>query len=180
MRYVNEPTPGSLADEQPDADPEQVARTILLRRLSAAPRTRKECRDDLIKRGVPEEAADRVLDRFVEVGLIDDSAYAQLWAQSRHRTRGSSRSVLRQELRAKGIADDVVVEALEPIDDDAEASRARLLVAKKLPTMSRFDDATRERRLIAMLVRRGYPGHVARSAVRDAIGESSSEDFGLE
>ena len=179
MRYVNEPTPGSLADDQPEADPEQVARTILLRRLSAAPRTRKECRDDLIKRGVPDDVADRVLDRFVEVGLIDDSAYAELWAQSRHRTRGSSRSVLRQELRAKGISDEVVVEALEPIDDAAEAARARLLVEKKLPTMSRLDHVTRERRLIGMLVRRGYPGHVARAAVRDAIGESQAVDEGF-
>ena len=105
MRYVSEPTPGSSADLQDEADPEQVARTILLRRLTASPRTRTELRTDLLRRGIPEVVADRVLDRFVDVGLIDDAAFAQQWVESRQRTRGSARSVLRQELRAKGVDD---------------------------------------------------------------------------
>ena len=129
MRYVTEPTPGSPADRQDDADPEQVARTILLRRLSVAPRTRSELRTDLLRRGLPEEVADRVLDRFAEVGLIDDTSYAQSWVESRQRTRGSARGILRQELRSKGISDDDAALALEGIDEDAERARAVQLVA---------------------------------------------------
>ena len=94
MHYVNEPTPGSLADLQDDADPEQVARTILLRRLSVAPRTRRELADDLRKRGIPDDVSARVLDRFEEVGLVDDTEFARMWAVSRQRTKGSARSVL--------------------------------------------------------------------------------------
>jgi regulatory protein len=96
VRYVNEPTPGSLADQQDEADPEQVARTIVLRRLSATPRTRRELHDDLRRRGIPDDVSERVLDRFVEVGLIDDAQFARQWAECRQRTKGSARSVLRQ------------------------------------------------------------------------------------
>ena len=70
------PTPGSLADAGPEPDPESVARTILLRRLAAAPRTRAQLAADLAARDVPGDAAERVLDRFTEVGLIDDAAFA--------------------------------------------------------------------------------------------------------
>ena len=140
---MTEPTPGSPADLQDDADPEQVARTILLRRLSAAPRTRSELRDDLLRRGLPEDVADRVLDRFTEVGLIDDTAYAQLWVDSRQRTRGSARGVLRQELRAKGVSDDDAALALDGIDEDAERARAVELVQVKARSMTRLEPDVR-------------------------------------
>ena len=171
MRYVKEPTPGSPADLQDDADPEQVARTILLRRLSAAPRTRSELRTDLLRRGLAEDVADRVLDRFTEVGLIDDTAYAQLWVDSRQRTRGSARGVLRQELRAKGVSDDDAALALDGIDEDAERSRAVELVQVKVRSMTRLEPDVRKRRLVSMLMRRGYRQGTAVSVVTEVLGE---------
>jgi len=175
VRYVNEPTPGSLADEQDDADPEQVARTILLRRLSASPRTRKELADDLRKRGVPDDVAQRVLHRFVEVGLIDDAQFARQWAESRQRTKGSASSVLRQELRAKGVGDDDVADALATINPEAERERAHQLARAKARSMSRLEPVVRERRLVSMLQRRGYSYGVASAAVRAVVGELVAE-----
>jgi len=175
VRYVNEPAPGSLADQQDDADPEQVARTILLRRLSASPRTRKELGDDLRKRGVSDEVAERVLDRFVEVGLIDDLEFARQWAVSRQRTKGSARSVLRRELRSKGIDDEPVADALGQIDPEVERMRARQLVEVKLRSMSRLDATTQQRRLISMLMRRGYPQSLALAVVREVLGEQPED-----
>ncbi len=168
---MTEPTPGSPADLQDDADPEQVARTILLRRLSAAPRTRSELRTDLLRRGLAEDVADRVLDRFTEVGLIDDTAYAQLWVDSRQRTRGSARGVLRQELRAKGVSDDDAALALDGIDEDAERSRAVELVQVKARSMTRLEPDVRKRRLVSMLMRRGYRQGTAVSVVTEVLGE---------
>jgi len=171
MHYVNEPTPGSLADLQDDADPEQVARTILLRRLSVAPRTRRELADDLRKRGIPDEVSARVLDRFEEVGLVDDSEFARMWAVSRQRTKGSARSVLLRELRAKGVNDDDAREAVAEIDDETERARALSLVEGKLGATARFEPAVRRRRLVSMLQRRGYRQSVALSVVDEALGD---------
>ena len=162
----------------PDADPESVARTILLRRLDAAPRTRKELADDLKKRAVPDDVAERVLDRFVEVGLIDDAAYARAWVASRQRTRGTARPVLRQELRRKGIDDELIAAALAEVDPDDEAQRARELVARKLPSLARFDRPTQQRRLISMLVRRGYGQGVAYGIVREQLAMDDDTDSG--
>ncbi len=175
VRYVSEPTPGSAADLQDDADPEQVARTILLRRLSASPRTRAELRIDLAKRGVPDDVAERVLDRFVDVGLIDDSAFAQGWVDARQRTRGTARSVLRQELRSKGIGDDDAREALEGIDEEAERVRAVQLAHTKARSMTRLEPAVRKRRLVSMLMRRGYRQGMAVSVVCEVLAEADTD-----
>jgi regulatory protein len=171
MRYVTDPTPGSPGDLQDDADPEQVARTILLRRLSAAPRSRSELRSDLLRRGLAEDVADRVLDRFTEVGLIDDTSYAAAWVESRQRTRGSARGILRQELRSKGISDDDAALALDAIDEEAERARAVQLVQVKARAMTRLESEVRARRLVSMLMRRGYRHGTALSVVTEVLGE---------
>lgn len=174
------PTPGSAADLQPEADPEQVARTVLLRRLTAAPRTRHDLREDLLRRNIPEDVADRVLDRFTEVGLIDDAAYAQAWVESRQRSRGTARAVLRQELRSKGVPQADVEEALAGIDPEAERERARQLVRAKLTATARLDPVARARRLSGMLQRRGYPASVAFSVVREVVDELPGDGADLD
>lgn len=166
---AGEPTPGSLADLQAEADPRAVARTVLLRRLSAAPRTRKDLHDDLLRREIPEQVAEEVLDRFAELGLIDDSDYAELFVASRRRSRGTARPMLRQELRRKGVGDAEIHAALAEISDEEELERARALVRTRHPALARLDAATRQRRLMGLLMRRGYSAGVAASVVREVV-----------
>ncbi len=78
--------PDPVADG-PDADPESVARTILLDQLTGRARSRKELSDKLKTKNVPPEVATRLLDRFEEVGLIDDEAFARAWIASRGSVR---------------------------------------------------------------------------------------------
>jgi regulatory protein len=162
-----EPVPGPEEDDL--GDPESVARAICLRALTGAPKTRKQLADLLAKRGVPEEAAVAVLDRFGEVGLIDDAAFARAWVNSRQSGRGLARRALRAELHAKGVDADVAAEAVALVDDDDEREAARRLVERRLSGMRRLDRAAATRRLIGMLARRGYSGGLAAAVVRDAL-----------
>jgi regulatory protein len=164
----------------PEADPESVARKILLDQLTGQARSRKELADKLAKKLVPAEIATRLLDRFEEVGLIDDAAFARLWVDSRQSGKGLARRALAQELRRKGIADEVAREALDEVDPADEEAAARALVAKRLRSMARLDDQTKTRRLVGMLARKGYPPGLAMSVVRAAVRASASaaEDHG--
>lgn len=96
------PTPDTPAADGPPGDPETTARTICLRMLTAAPRTRAQLAEALAKRGIPDDVAQQVLDRLVTVGLIDDAAYAEAWVRSRHESRGLARRALVHELRRRG------------------------------------------------------------------------------
>src|SRR5690348_9385137 len=89
----------------PDGDdPVEVARALCLRLLTVAPRTRAQLAAALARRGVPAEAADAVLGRLTDVGLVDDQAFAAAWVSSRHLGRGLGRRALSAELRVRGVA----------------------------------------------------------------------------
>lgn len=153
------------------ADPEGVGRTILLDTLTGQSRTRKELADKLAKRQVPEDVATELLDRFTEVGLIDDGAFAQQWVESRHRNRGLAPRALAQELRRKGVGDEETKAALEQIDESDLRTAARALVDKKMRSMSGLDPQVATRRLAGLLARKGYGAGVAYAVVREALAE---------
>jgi regulatory protein len=181
-----ETAPSDPKAQGPDADPESVARKILLDLLAVKARSRKELADKLASRDVPDDVARQVLDRFVEVGLIDDRAFARAWVESRQAGKGLARRALAQELRRKGIDDETAREALDEVEPDDEEESARLLVRKKLHSLRGVDQTTATRRLAGMLARKGYPAGLAFSVVREelaAAGHDTSDevnpDFGL-
>jgi regulatory protein len=166
--------PGPPEDEL--GDPESAARGICLRALTGAPKTRQQLADLLATRGIPDDAAEAVLDRFTEVGLIDDAAFARAWVSSRSAGRGLARRALSAELRAKGVEAEVAAEAVDAVDDEDERATARRLVDRKLGAMSRLDRTTATRRLMGMLARKGYSGGLAAAVVREALDGLDSGD----
>ncbi|NED93778.1 regulatory protein RecX [Phytoactinopolyspora alkaliphila] len=166
-------------DSQVDTDPESVARSVVLRKLAAAPQTRAQLDRALVKKGVPDDVRDRVLDRFSEVNLIDDAAYAAAWVESRHAGRGLARRALGHELRQRGVDQNVVDQAVEALPVEQEEAMARDLVAKRLPGTRRLDPAARTRRLLGMLARKGYPPRLAYRVVREALEAEGVEQAEL-
>ncbi|MEU4932360.1 recombination regulator RecX [Streptomyces yokosukanensis] len=156
-------------------DPAERARAICLRLLTGTPRTRKQLADALRKREIPEDVAEEVLSRFEEVGLIDDSAFADAWVESRHHGRGLARRALAQELRTKGVDSTLIDEAVSQLDSEQEEATARELVARKLRATRGLDRDKRLRRLAGMLARKGYPEGMALRVVRQALEEEGED-----
>ena len=177
-RRAPEPTPGGAADRAPDADPEAVARGIVLRQLTMAPRSRAQLATALADRGAADDVAQRVLDRFEQVGLIDDAEFAAAWVRSRHRTRGLSRRALAHELRAKGIDDELAAQALTSLDEDDERRAAEQLVARRLRSMGELPREKQLSRLVGLLARKGYGGSLALQVVRAALDDQRDDDGG--
>lgn len=160
----------------PDADDEEVARKILLDQLTGQARSRAELATKLAKRQVPEEVAQRLLDRFEEVGLIDDAAFARLWVESRQPGKGLGRRALAQELRRKGIDDEVAKAALAEVEPEDEEAAARDLVRRKLRTLRNVDRVTATRRLTGMLARKGHSGDIVWRVVREELDARGLEE----
>ena len=170
------PTPGSAAASVPPADPVEFARAILLRRLAAAPRSRSELESDLLKRGVPTTIATSLLDRFEEVGLVNDTTLAKDLVTWRHEGRALSRRAISVEMRRRGIADEIASEALSVIDDEAERDRAREFAEIKLRATRGLATEVRIRRLVSALARKGYSPGLAYGVARDALAHETSSD----
>jgi regulatory protein len=162
----------------PDADPIAVAKEICLRLLADRARTRQELAQALRRKGIPDEAAGAVLERFDEVGLIDDAAFAGQWVRSRHAYRGLARRAIAFELRRKGVSDEDAGEALAEVDVESEERRARELVDRKLRTLTVATADQRSvaaRRLVGMLARKGYGAGVAYRVVKEALAERGAD-----
>jgi regulatory protein len=169
------PTPGSSADEVPDADAAEIAREICLQQLTAGPRSRGQLTTVLKRRGVDPLVAEEVLDRLEDVRLVDDSAFAESYVSSR-RAGTLSRRALGHELRSKGVAGEIVTEALDSLDPEAEVATATALVARKLSSTRPLALEARVRRLVSMLARKGYPGGMSLRIVREALAAEAELD----
>ena len=134
---------------------DQQARALdaALRFLGPRPRSEREIRDRLARHDLDPIVVDRVLVRLRELRLVDDAAFAAYWVEQRaaHRPRGAR--LLKQELRQKGVGQDVLDEALPADDDEDGAYRA---AQRKATSLRALDERTFKQRLGAFLQRRGF------------------------
>jgi len=113
-----------------------------------------------------------VIERLRRIQLVDDAAFAAYWVEQRatHRPRGSR--LLKQELRQKGISQDVLAEAL-PSDDDADG--AYRAAQRKATSLRALDERTFKQRLGAFLQRRGYGYETVKPVVGRLWQETSGQ-----
>ncbi|MQA94197.1 MAG: RecX family transcriptional regulator [Streptosporangiales bacterium] len=130
-------------------------------------------------RDVPEEIIERVLDRFGEVGLIDDAAFAQAWVDSRHHGRSLARRALADELRRKGVDAETVDEAVQALDPTQEEATARALIRKRLRATRNVDPQVRFRRIAGTLARKGYPGGLVFRIIREELEAEGADTTAL-
>lgn len=165
---VQRPAEQGTAEQWP-ADPRAAARQICYRLLTLAPRTRAQLADALRRRGVPDEVAEAVLDQLTDARLIDDSAFAKAWVDSRHHARGLSRRSLSAELRQRGVDSDDIDQAIETLDPEQEVETARRLVERRVAATRGQPADVRARRIAGMLARKGYPAGLSFRLIREAL-----------
>ena len=81
--------------------------------LSFRARSQQEMQTYLLKKGFEPALIDRVITRLKEEKLVDDLDFAQNWLDSRQRFRPRSKSLMKLELRQKGVAETEIEQALQ-------------------------------------------------------------------
>jgi regulatory protein len=155
------------AELDPDADPESIGRAILIRKLAAQDRTRHELASAMAAKNVPDEVAAGLLNRFEELGLVDDEAFAQRWVESRQTRRHRSRLALRRELSGKGVDRETVDGVLSTVSVEDELDAARAYAEKVSGSLSGLESVVRRRRLTDRLARRGFGFGVISRVLKD-------------
>lgn len=161
----------------------EKAREVVLRTLTAAQRSRRELEQSLARKGYPEDVVVQVLDRFDEVGLVDDATYAETIVRTRHAERGLARRGIAAELRRRGIDEDTATEALDQLDPDDERVAGAKLATKLVTRTRSLDREVRVRRAVGSLARKGYAPGLAFELVRDALaaeGEETDDLMGVD
>ena len=143
--------------------------------MDARARSRAELAEAMAKKAVPDDIIDEVLERFEAVGLVDDAQFASLWVEGQQRRMKSGR-VLRQELRRKGVDDDVISAALQETSDDADYTAALAFAAKRARSMTGLAPEVRYRRLAGALARRGFSSGLCHRVVHEVTDEGEEFD----
>jgi regulatory protein len=163
--------PPSTSEKPAEPKREEQARDVCLRLLTVRARTRAELEAQLTKRGYPDDVSARVLDRLVEVGLLDDAAFAEEWVRARRANAGKGKRALAAELRTKGVDPELIAETLDSVDAGEWRVRAEELVATKLRREKLDDEVKVTRRLVGMLARRGYNQGMAFDVVSTQLAQ---------
>jgi regulatory protein len=154
-----------------DAVDKAVDRAV--RFLSYRPRSTHEVRTNLVKHDIPETVIDRAVERLVNLGYLDDAAFARFWVENRSTFKPLSPRALRYELRRKGVPDSIIEVALEPVEPEAAA------YAAAMPRVSRYQGATRaefQKKLAGFLQRRGFSYGISRDVIDRLAEECTQED----
>lgn len=147
-----------------------AAREHCLALLATRSRTRSGLTEALRRRGVDPAVIDTVVGRLVAVGLVDDRAVAQAYAD-RHAGRKGPRAIA-DALQRQGIDRALAREVAYAAAPDDVRAAALALARQRLPAQRGHDRAVAERRLAALLTRRGYPPPVVLSVVREVLGDA--------
>ncbi len=159
------------------------------RSLSGAPRSRRGLEERLISAGYPAHHVRAAVERLVEIGLIDDERFAQALLDSRDRSRQRGDRALLQELRRRGIDDELAQRLLaqrgsgeshgtEPewgtgrrvVENSGEGAEERAARAALAKIRLRGGDPRAEvQRLAQGLARRGFPSALSWRLARERV-----------
>ena len=129
------------------------ARDAALRYLAVRPRSVAEVRRQLQRKGFDQSTIQQVIDRLLEWGYLNDEEFARSWVAERERFRPRGRIALRQELRNKGVSDEIIDRVLADVDPEASA---RAALAPRLRQWRHLEWRAFRQKATAYLARRGF------------------------
>ncbi len=168
---------GRAPDRQADGSRDiEKAKNQALYYLKFRPRSRAEMDGYLLRKGFELPVREEVLDWLEELKYIDDLQFARDWIQNRLRTNPMGEQRLSQELRQKGIPDQVIEKALGEFRSTVDERQLALEAAwKRARVYAQRDDGETKRKLTAYLLRRGFSFEDVRHAVEKVLQESGQE-----
>ena len=138
--------------------------------LAVRARSARELRLALLRKQEPEALVDAAVARLVSLGALNDEIFARQFVRARITRSGFSRRRLQTELARRGVSRAAADAAIAEVGEEESIDPAETLeklAAKKLKTLSKLDEPTRNRRLWAFLARRGYDGTEIRSTLAE-------------
>jgi regulatory protein len=140
-------------------DERHTAYEAAIHLLSYRPRSEREMRQRLRRRGTAPDVVDETIERLRASHYLDDAAFAQFWRESRDTLSPRSGRLIRSELMSKGVDAGTATSTVEGLDDEEAAYRA---ASKRLKAHQGESYEVFRRRLGGFLTRRGFSYDVVR------------------
>ncbi len=139
--------------------------------LARRPCSRKEITSRLVRLRYTEDVAELVVYKLEKEKLLDDGEFCEQWIRYRL-SKGCGPSLIRRELKMKGIPDGMIDKAFEETDSHEQENNAAALARKAWKRVGTGDIRKNRQKVIASLVRKGYDWETAGKACREAEEEA--------
>jgi regulatory protein len=156
------------------ARPTATAKDRALGLLAVRWRSRAELRNRLRRAGFEPQEIDAALEDLQGVGLVDDDRFATELVRDRAGRRMAGPRAIRAALREKGVRQEAAERALAEVEGD-ERERALKLAESRAVRLAALAPDAAHRRLVGLLLRRGYDFTLARWAATEALGETTPD-----
>lgn len=133
--------------------------------ISNSMKTSKAVKDYLATKGYTQPVCQYVIDKLLEYGFVNDSEYAKAYVRSYSKNRGAK--LIKMQLRAKGVSDSDMAEALESIDNELESATA---VAEKYLKNKQIDNKNMQK-AYKYLLSKGFSYETASSVIKGIYKE---------
>lgn len=144
----------------------EAARDRAARLLNQRLRSTAELRASLLLDGHPAPAVEAVIARLSELGLLDDARFAAAFVRDGVNLRSNGRFRLRRELRAAGVDESLIDQALdEHCPAEVERETVDELAAKRAARLRGLPTEVARRRLAGQLERRGFAAELVAAAL---------------
>ena len=182
-------------DRRAAIDDPEVVLNAAARFLEVRSRSVDEVRRHLTQAGYRAELVERAVSRLMELGMLDDGAFARMWVESRDRARPRSETALRRELALKGIDRELAAQVLgerrgggsgetrgdgetaageRPDPDNAAADRLLRAHARTLARIA--GPRERRQRVYSLLARNGFDPDVCREATARFLAPAPADE----
>ncbi len=140
----------------------------LLRFAMVRPRSRKEIKDWMRRKEVSTSLHTDLFEKLKHFELIDDNKFAKWWVEQRQTFRPKSKRVLVQELKIKGIGEDVISDTFSEVSMDEDGTAFKLL-SKKIYRWEKLDRVSQKQKMYEYLGRLGFNFDTIKSVVAKTL-----------
>lgn len=147
-----------------------------LKFLSFRPRSEKEMKDHLLRKGKLKEiksdiekaqyeiSIQEAIKKLKRIGQIDDSEFSKWWVEQRYNFSPRGENLLKAELRSKGIENNLIDELLQN-DTEIQVQLATKAAEKKIRLYKKLEEKEFKDKMGQFLARRGFSWTIIKQVV---------------
>ena len=118
----------------------------------------KDVKDKLKTFDIPQEEKTKILDYLLDNRFVNDERFAKIFVQSKSNQNDWGTNKIRYHLIQKGIAKDIIEEALGQTDEEVYRQRLIEILKTKAKTIKAASDFEKKRKLAAYAMQKGFEG----------------------
>lgn len=168
--YEGRELPNEEIEEIEKAETEQSVKISAMRFRSYRPRSEKEIRDRLTKKGFDDPMIAKAIEYLSANNLLNDEEFARMFCRDKLTLKPVGKQAMKQQLFRKGIKKEIIEKVVEEFyTEESERRLAQKEAEKKYKRVASLPPLTIKRRLYEHLVRRGYDSSLSRSIVNQLV-----------